>query len=143
MRLEVGKHYVDREGIRVGPIISHDNRDYPFQSAAAGSYTQEGRLIGMTVDHTGDLVAEWADEAPLSPVTRADFDAAPEWPLDAPQPNIITTPQIDLAVASLPAPDGIMLLSLTVGGKIEKFTIRKHVAASLIAELARALANSA
>ena len=88
----------------------------------------------------------------------------PEWPLDAPQREYDpaddamksyyaaieakrlrgdAAPVIDLAVASPVDLGKRIKLSLTMGGKTEMFIVKKHVAASLIVELARALANSA
>lgn len=75
----------------------------------------------------------------------------PEWPLDAPQqpltPMIPWTPSkfppfIELAVAAPPGFDGHIPLSLTMDGQTKLVIVRKSVAASMIAELARALANS-
>ena len=61
----------------------------------------------------------------------------PEWPLDAPQPG---NRDVDLAIVA--TENGRLKCLLTSGGRSEVFYLQKHVAASLIAELARALAVS-
>ena len=61
---------------------------------------------------------------------------APEWPLDAPQSEPVRN--LDLAVASPVV--GRVRLVLTIDGKTEVVFLNRSVAATVISELARALA---
>ena len=60
MKLEVGKYYRTRDGKKVGPIKSHQNKPWSFTDGRL-SYKDNGRWHLDPRDDENDLIAEWTD----------------------------------------------------------------------------------
>lgn len=81
LKVEEGKFYRTRRGIKVGPVLRRDggaadDTDGPFKIAGLWNYTEDG-LVGTLSkgDEPDDLVSEWSDEppSPVRTVTRKEI----------------------------------------------------------------------
>lgn len=75
VKIEAGKYYKTRDGIKVGPIRNYDDRFYYKASFCCGNWTylENGKWAGSTEEDNRDIIAEWQDQpSTLRIVTRRE-----------------------------------------------------------------------
>ncbi len=71
IKLEVGKYYRTRNGLKKGPITLDDHVRYPAEDPQGTAWTADGFFYGPNDPHHLDLIAEWTDEPSAEPATVA------------------------------------------------------------------------
>ncbi len=69
MKIEVGKYYKRRDGLKCGPIAPTRSAYYPFAGdtthyngdVLTNTYTDRGKALNDNTDHQQDLIEEWQD----------------------------------------------------------------------------------
>ena len=65
VKIEIGKYYRTRSGLKVGPISRYNALEHPYIWRPAGwLWTENGERYAGQEEH--DIIAEWADDQPLA-----------------------------------------------------------------------------
>lgn len=74
LRIEAGKYYKTRDGRKVGPIKSYEDRYFHKASFACREWTylENGKWAGSLNNDNRDLISEWSEE-PIRTVTRREI----------------------------------------------------------------------